>query len=83
MMPIFAGSSQSAHLDTEDQTNVIEADFREQSLETEPPFRCTAAFPLVVINNEHAVSWPTQFNRPVDQSVLSFSGFAVFKDLLR
>jgi hypothetical protein len=37
-MPIFAGSSQSAHLETDDQTYAIDADFRAQSLETEPPF---------------------------------------------
>ena len=82
LMPVLAGSGQPAHLQAEDQPDVVQTDLREQPLEAEPVLGRGPALALILVDDENAFGRPTEFDGPVDQSVLAVGGFPVLGDLL-
>src|SRR3954471_14714327 len=81
-MPILARTGQPAHLQAEDQPDMIETDLGEQSLEAESALGRGPTLALIVVDDEDAVRWPAEFDGPVSQRVLAVGGVAVLGDLL-
>ena len=82
LMPVLARAGEPAHLEAEDQPDVIEADLGEQPLEAEPSLGRGPTFPLIVVDDEDAVRRPAEFHGPLDEGVLAVGGLAVLGDLL-
>ena len=83
LMPVLAGAGQPTHLQAEDQSDVVQTDFRKQPLEAEPVVGRSPALALILVNDENAFGGPTEFDGPVDQSILAVGGLAILGDLLR
>src|SRR5262249_18338393 len=82
LVPVLARAGQPTHLQPEDQSDVVQTDFREQPLEAKPVFGRGPALALILIDDENAVRGPTEFDGPVDESVLTAGGCPVLGDLL-
>jgi hypothetical protein len=78
LVPVFTGTGQPAHLKAEDQADMIEGHFGQQTLEAESTFDRLAAFAEVVVDDEELLTWPAQSYGAVDESVLPRGGFLVF-----
>jgi hypothetical protein len=83
LVPILARAGQPAHLQAEDQPDMVEADLGEQALEAEPSFGRGAALALVLVDDEDALGKPAELDRAVDEGVLAVGGFAIGGDLVR
>ena len=81
LVPILARACQSAHFQPEDQSDVIEADFGQQPLETEPPLGRSSTASLVFVDDEDAIRWPAEVGGSVREAILSVGRFAMFRDL--
>src|SRR4051794_14848626 len=81
-MPVLARAGQPAHLQAEDQPDVVEADLGEQSLEAQSSFGRGPALALIVVDDEDSVRRPTELDGPIDEPVLAVGGFLVLGDLL-
>src|SRR5947209_2185237 len=81
-MPILARPGQPAHLDAEDDADVIEADLGQEALEAEPAFRGPAAAPLVLVDDDHPVRRPAQGDGAASQVVLQCGRLAMLEHLL-
>jgi hypothetical protein len=66
----------------EDQSDVVQTDFREQPLEAEPVLGRGPALALILVDDENAVRGPTEFDGPVDERILAVGGLPVLGDLL-
>src|SRR4051812_10815992 len=82
-MPILARAGQPAHLQAEDQPDMVEADLGEQALETESVLGGGPALALILVDDENAFGWPTELDSPIYEGVLTVGGFPVLGDLLR
>ena len=82
LMPVLARAGQPAHLQAEDQPDVVEADLGEQSLKAQSSFGRGPALALIVVDDENAVRRPTELDGPIDEPVLAVGGFLVLGDLL-
>src|SRR5262249_25160797 len=82
VVPVLATACQAAHLQTQDEADVVEGDLGQSTLEAEPPFGIGATQTLVFVDDEYPVSWPAQEHGAIDQAVLSVRGLLVFNDLL-
>jgi hypothetical protein len=60
LVPVLVRACQPAHLQAEDDTDMVQADLREQVLKAEAAFRRLAAAPLVFIDDFHPVLRPAQ-----------------------
>jgi hypothetical protein len=78
----LTGSGQPTHLQAEDQSDVVQTDFRQRPLEAKPVVGRGPALALILINDENAIRGPTEFDGPVHQRVLAVGGFAILGDLL-
>src|SRR5690349_10339283 len=67
LMPVLAGSGETAHLDSKDQADVVEPNFRQQPLKPEATFGSAAALALVFIDYQYAISGPAAINGAVHQ----------------
>src|SRR3954453_11229940 len=81
-MPVLTRAGQPAHLQAEDQPDVVEADLGEQSLKARSSFGRGAAPALIVVDDEDPVRRPTELDGPIDEPVLAVGGFLVLGDLL-
>ena len=54
LMPVLARAGQPAHLQAEDQPDVVETDFGKQSLEAEPALGRGPALALILVDDENA-----------------------------
>ena len=81
-MPILARPRQPAHLDAQDDADVIEADLGQESLEAEPALRGLAAVPLVLVDDDHPVRRPAQGDGATSQVVLQGGRLAMLEHLL-
>src|SRR5205085_4337436 len=81
-MPVLVRTRQPAHLQTENDADMIEADFSEQTLKAEPAFHALAALTLVLIDQQHAFLGPPQRQGSLSKRVLPSRRFAMFLDLL-
>ena len=82
LVPVLARAGQPAHLQAEDQPDVVETDLGEQPLEAEPALGRGPALALILVDDEDAVRGPAEFDGPVDEGVLAVGGFPVLGDLL-
>ena len=83
LMPVFARSGQPAHLQSQDQPDMVQADFRQHPLESQSAFGALPALSLILINDDHLLTRPSQRDGPIHQSVLTLSRFPMIDDLLR
>lgn len=83
LIPVLAGAGQSAHLDAEDQPDVVEADLGQQSLEADAMFRRPRALPEVVVDDHDAIAWPTEPDGAAGQVVLQRGRFTMLGHLPR
>jgi hypothetical protein len=82
LVPILARPRQSAHLQPEDEADVVEAHLGEQALEAEAALGAGPAAPLVLVDDEDAVGGPTEFHSAVGEGVLPLRGLGVATNLL-
>ena len=82
LVPVLVGARQAAHLQAEDDADVVQADLGEQVLEAEPALGRLPAPPLVFVHDLDAALGPAQGGRPVDQAVLPARRLAVVEHLL-
>ena len=61
---------------------MVKTDFGEQPLKAQSPLGRGPALALILVDDENAVRRPTEFDGPVDESVLAVGGFPVLGDLL-
>ena len=83
MIPVAARPRQSAHLDPQDDADVIEIHFGEDAM---VPGAMDGRLPRgrpVVVDDQDALERPTQFDGVATQVVLKGGRFAVVEDLLR
>jgi len=73
---------QPAHLQAEDQPDVVETDLGKQSLKAQSPLGGGPALALILVDDENAVRRPTEFDGPIDERVLAVGGFPVLGNLL-
>ena len=59
-MPVAIGAGQSAHLQAEDQPDVVEGDLGQQPLETGPALDRLAALAQVVVDGGDAIGRPAE-----------------------
>jgi hypothetical protein len=64
------------------QPDVVEADFREQSLEAEPILGRGPALARILVNDENAYRRPTEFDGPIDESIMAVGGVSIPGNLL-
>ena len=81
-MPILVGTCQAAHLQAEDNADMVQADLGEQVLKAQPPLDRLPAPSLVLVHNFHTVLGPAQRRCPMHQAVLPVCRLAVLKHLL-
>jgi hypothetical protein len=81
-VPGGAAAGQAAHLQAEDQADVVEGDLGQQALEAQATLDGLAAAPQVVVDNQDAVARPAQGTGAVGQGVLAGGRFDVLEDLL-
>ena len=82
LMPVLARAGQPAHLQAEDEPDVVETDLGQQPLKAQSPLGRGPALALIVVDDEDAVGRPTEFDGPMDERVLAVGGFPVLGDLL-
>ena len=82
LMPVLVGAGQAAHLQAEDNADVVQADLGEQVLEAEPALGRLPAPPLVLVDDLDTVLGPAQRGGPVHQAVLPVRRLAVVEHLL-
>jgi hypothetical protein len=83
MMPILAVARDAAHLDPQDQANVIHGNFGQETMKSGSPIGRLATASLVFVNEQDPVLGPSQGLCKVDQGVLPFPRFDVIEYLLR
>lgn len=83
LMPVLVGACQAAHLQAEDDADLVEGDGGEQALEAEPAHGGLAALPLILVDNLDLVARPAQGHGLLDEGVLPRGGLLVFEDLLQ
>ncbi len=62
-MPVLAGAGQAAHLQAEDEADVIQSDLGQKSLEAEAALGGLAAEAEVVVDDGNVLGWPAQSGR--------------------
>ena len=82
VMPVLMGPGQPAHLQPQDEADVVQGHLGDQPLEPGAAVRAPATLPLVVIDDQHPLRRPAEGHGPVDQAVLTRRRFPVVKHLL-
>ncbi len=82
-MPIAVGAGQAAHLQAEDQADVVEGDLGQESLEAGPPLDRLAAPAQVLVDGRDPVACPAEGDGAVGQGILPGGGLLMVADLLR
>jgi hypothetical protein len=83
VVPIAGRPREPAHLQPQDQPDVVHRDLGEQALEAMPPVGFLGALPLVVVDDQDPIAGPPQGQGVVDQLVLSLARLLVVEHLLR
>src|SRR5262249_46224493 len=82
-MPLTVASAQPAHLQAEDDADVVHAHLGDHALKAVAFFGgLLAALPLVVVDDQDALSGPAQGRSGVGQGILALAGFAMMADLV-
>jgi hypothetical protein len=82
LMPVLVRARQAAHLQAEDDADMVEADLGQQILKTEPSGDALPAAPLVFVDDFDTVLRPTQYGGALDQGVLPVRRFPMLEHLL-
>src|SRR5215468_8484372 len=82
-MPVLARARQAAHLDTQHEADVVQADLGQEPLEPQPAFSGRRAAALVLVDDEDPLLRPAQRDRSLRQGVLKLLRLAIARDLLR
>ena len=83
LIPVFAGAGQAAHLQPEDQPDVIHRNFGQQALEAGAALGAAAAQAEVVVDDGNVLGWPAQSGRKRStRSILAGGGLLMFQNLL-
>src|SRR5579859_1685517 len=82
-VPVIVGAGQTAHLQAEDEADVIQSDLRHEPLEAEASLGSGPAAALVLVDDENAISGPTEIHGPLSQGILALCGLGVLTDLMR
>ena len=82
LVPVLARAGQPAHLQAEDQPDVVEGDLGQQPLEPGPALDRLAALAQVVVDDGDAVAGPAEGDGAVGQGVLAGGRLLVVDDLL-
>src|SRR5262245_18241763 len=81
-MPIPARGRQARHLNAQHQSNIAEADLRDQALKANAAFDACAYSPEIVIHNHDGLACPSQLEGPVNERVLQTRRLLVTLNLL-
>ena len=82
LVPVLARPSESAHLQAEDQPDVIETNLSKKPLKAESPFGRGPTLPLIVVDDEDPIGRPAELGGPVGEGVLTVSRFPVLGHLM-
>src|SRR5262249_13546403 len=82
IIPIFVVAGDVAHLDSQDQADMLHGNFGEDSLKTTPFVGGPAALSLIVVDDQNPIPGPSPSYRQVGEGVLPFPRFAMSEDLL-
>ena len=81
-MPILVVAGDAAHLDPEDQADMLHGNLGQDALESAPLVGRPAAQSLIVIDDQDAIPGPSPGGREVGEGILPFPRFAMVEDLL-
>ena len=81
-MPVAVRPRQPAHLQAEDQADVVQRHLGQEALEAGPPLDRLAAPAEVVIDGGDAIGRPSEGDRPTRQRILACGGLLVVAHLL-
>src|SRR5262249_6429921 len=70
IVPILIVASDPAHLDPEDQADMLYGNFGQEALESAPLVGRPPALPLIVVDDQDAIPWPPQGDGMVGEGVL-------------
>ena len=79
-IPVVAGDA--AHLDPEDQADMLHGNFGQDAMKSAPLDGRPGRLSLIVIDDQDAIPRPSQGDRELDEVVLPFPRFAMVEDLL-
>ena len=79
-IPVVAGDA--AHLDPEDQADMLHGNLGQEALESAPLVGRPAALPLVVVDDQDAIPGPSQGDRVVGEGVLPLPRLPMVEHLL-
>ena len=81
-MPIFVVASDAAHLDPDDQPDMLHGNLGEDALESAALVGRPTAQSLIVIDDQDAIPGPSQSDLMVREGILPFSRFTMIENLL-
>ena len=79
-IPVVAGDT--AHLDAEDQADVLHGHLGQEALKSAPTVGPTTAQALIVVDDQDAIPRPAQGDRMVGEGILPLPRLAMIEDLL-
>jgi hypothetical protein len=82
LVPVLAGACQPAHLQPQDDADLVLDDAGQDGLEAGTAHGIGAAASLVLIDDLDAVGAPAELHGPSIQGILSIGGLAIMEDLL-
>jgi hypothetical protein len=82
IVPILVVAGNPAHLDAEDQADVIQGNLGQEALEAAPAVGRPAALSLVVVDDQDAIPRPPQGGGVIGEGVLPLPRLAVVEHLL-
>jgi hypothetical protein len=80
-VPVVAGDT--AHLDAEDQADMLHGHLGQEALKTVPAVGPTTGQALIVVDDQDAIPGPAQGDRVVGEGILALPRLAMIEDLLR
>ena len=82
IVPILVVAGDAAHLDPEDQADMLHGNFGQEALKSAPLVGRPAALSLIVIDDHDAIPGPPQGDRMVGEGILPFPRFPMVENLL-
>ena len=82
IVPILVVAGDAAHLDPEDQADMLHGNFGQEALEPGPLVGRPTALALIIIDDHDAIPGPSQGDRMVGEGILPFPRLAMVEDLL-
>ena len=82
IVPILVVAGDAAHLDPEDQADMLHGNFGQEALKSAPLVGRPTALSLIVIDDHDAIPGPSQGDRVVGEGILPLPRFPMVEDLL-